>query len=133
MAGIAKNLGVALGYDIGELVLCPCSFATNNTSDPVASSIRGDILSSVVRNTAGKYTLTLVDMGYEIVAAIPTVSTVGDSTDLYAQVGVTTRSAKTVVVKLKTAGTNTDLAADADNRVSLILFLRRTSASRKRT
>lgn len=136
MATVNRQMPVCLGYDIGELVICPFSFATNGALDPAAASNKGDILSSVVHTATGKYTCTISAIGFEIVAVTADSQNVGDATDMSCQVGVITRNSDgtgTIVVKTKAGATNTDFAADANTRVNVVVYLLRKSVKRHRS
>lgn len=133
MAGLPRLMPAATGYDLGEVVVCPCSWGVNGTSDPATSSIKGDIISTVTYSAAGEYTVTLRNIGYTILAAHPTVQLTADNVDLYAQLGDVNTSELTVKIKLKTGATNTaPPASNANSRIHLTLFMARNSVARRR-
>lgn len=108
----------AMGRDYVDL---DCSFAPNGSSAVSAASNRGRGLYSVSRTGAGLFTLTFTDDFVALVAVNITVQVTGDATDLYAQVGDftagTSTARPTLKLRLMTATTPTDLAANANNRV----------------
>lgn len=104
------------------------SFAPNNTSAVDQTTIKGKGVASVTRSAAGKFTCALTDSWTSLVGCWPEVRTAQDAVDIYAQAGAftagTTAANASIVVKLKTGSTNTDLAADADTIVSVrLVFL----------
>jgi hypothetical protein len=107
------------------------SFATNNT-DAVSAASRFGPGWSVARSATGKFTITFRDKFDHLVSAVATAQLAADNVDLVAQVGVYTASAKTLVIKLKAAATNTDLAADADNRVNFVCVFANSATAPKR-
>jgi hypothetical protein len=120
----------AFGRDYVDL---DCSFAPNGSSAVAATSNRGRGLYSVSRTGAGLFTLTFTDDFQALVAASISVSITGDATDLHPQIGdftAGTSSARpTLKVRLMTATTPTDLAANANNRVFLKLTFRKGSVT----
>lgn len=104
------------------------SFAPNGSTAGAiaAASIEGKGVASVVRNSAGNFTITLTDPYLKLVAAIPGIQT-NSNTDIYptfgafSNVGSTTGAAVSFVMRLLTGSTETDLAANANNRVSFWL------------
>jgi hypothetical protein len=133
MAGISKLMPAALGYDIGEVVIAAGSFRTNATDDP--STFRGDIISSVTETGTGLFTVTVRDLGYEVLACVPSLQlgTVADKDVMLT--GIDT-SALTLTIQTVASSTGLAVAApasDATNWVHLILVLRRTSVARRRT
>lgn len=104
----------------GSVVMVPLKISPNGTGTPTIADNGG--YATVARSDTGKFTITLLARHYSIVAATFGLSVVGDSTDLYPQGGVQT--ATTVVVKLKTGTANTDIAADADTHLDVVLWLK---------
>jgi hypothetical protein len=101
------------------------SFAPNNTSAVDQTTIKGKGVASVTRSAAGKFTCALTDSWTNLHSARADVRMSSDAVDLYAQLGAftagTTAANASIVVKLKTGSTNTDIAADADTIVSVRL------------
>lgn len=114
------------GYNLGpELFTIHGSFAPNGTNPPAAASIEG-ALNSVTRTGAGLFLVTLKDQWLGLVAAIGALqlNVAGDS---QVQFGAYDAAAKTLVVRILTAGAAADVAANANNRVHLALTFRNTS------
>lgn len=129
------------GYDIGEVVCLPFSFALNGNSNPSTTpgtGLRGEALATVTYS-AGTYTVTLNTMGYELLSAVATLQIGSSATvDMYPQLGAidntTDPSAPTMVIQLKTVGTNTQPpAANANNWCHCALFIRKRSVTRRRS
>lgn len=102
--------------------------APNGSSDP--SIAEGEGAASVARTAAGRFTITLNDQWKVRPTIFATAEIVGNATDIYAQGGVYTAgtgtSGDTVVVRTLTGATETDVAADADNMISVLLVYRIT-------
>jgi hypothetical protein len=103
---------------------------TNGSSAPASWSGVG--LASVALTATGRLTLTL-EKGYNACwAALATMQVAGNTTDLHAQVGTIanlgTATATTVVVRMLTATTETNLAANANNAVSVLLVMEDSAA-----
>jgi hypothetical protein len=96
-------------------------FFPNTAADP-AYTDDGGVVSSIVHTDTGKYTITLRDLPYRILAVVPTISVVGDATDATAQGGVESTTAGTIVVKTKTGSANADFAADASTHVDVLIY-----------
>ena len=121
---------LAHGRDYVDLDM---SFAPNGSSAVAASSIRGKGVFSVARTAAGLFTVTFTSDYAALVSGRITVQITGDATDLCPQLGdftAGTSSARpTLKCRLMTATTPTDLAADANNRVHLMLTFRKSSVT----
>lgn len=102
--------------------------APNGSSDP--SIAEGEGAASVARTAAGRFTITLNDQWKVRPTIFATAEIVGNATDIYAQGGVYTAGSgtagDTVVVRTLTGATETDVAADADNMISVLLVYRIT-------
>lgn len=110
-----------LGHNVKVIAF---SFATNSTSEVNADSVRGEGVASVERDNAGIFVATLEDKYTSLVAGAATLQTASAS-ELEAQLGsVDVSGDKTVVVRLVDKdGAATDLDANANNRVNVILVL----------
>lgn len=75
----------------------------------------GGTVDSIVYGS-GAYTITLKDAFLRLVGAHATYQAAANNVDMYAQMGDCDVSAKTYVVQMKTAGTNTQPAAGDDNQ-----------------
>lgn len=106
----------------GDLHYVPVRFYPDTAEDPVWEGSK-EYIASVVHSATGKFTITLAFLPHDIRAVLCSLSAVGDSTDAYAQGGVET-SNQSVVVKIKTGTSNTNLAADADTHVDVLLVLK---------
>lgn len=102
------------------------SFAPNGASAVDAASVLGRGVTSVTRTGAGKFTVQCADTWRKIWSDVASVRVSADATDIYAQTGdfsnVGSATAMSFVVKLKTGATNTDLTANANNRVSFMVL-----------
>jgi hypothetical protein len=81
--------------------------------------------------TAGKFTITLTDNYLKLLSAQATVQLAADTTDLLAQVGtvdLTATGGATIIVRLLTATTNTDMSPNANNSVFVTLELQDSDA-----
>ena len=104
------------------------SWAPNGSSAVDQTSIKGRGVTSVTRNSAGVFTVLLQDVYPTLLAAVATAQ-LATAADIVAQVGTSTLTAngKSIVVTLLAAATATDVAANADNRVNLLLILKNSS------
>lgn len=121
MAGRTFDQRMVLGkkrYDI-DLTFFP---DTANPPTVNANQARG--VASVVRNSAGVFTITLEDAYLRLVSKNASVQ-LSSAADLKAQFGdisnLGTTTPVTVVVRLLAVATPTDMAADANNSVSVQL------------
>jgi len=96
------------------LILQAGSFAPAGAGAPTA--IFGNF--TVVRTAAGRFTITWAETAMRLVALVATCQLVGNATDIYAQCGIQT--ATTAIIRTLTAATETDIAADANNRVTFV-------------
>jgi hypothetical protein len=104
------------------------SWAPNGSSAVDATSIKGRGVASVTRNSAGVFTVLLQDVYASVLAAVATAQ-LATAADIVAQVGTSTLTAsgKSIVVTLLAGATATDVAANANNRVNLLLILKNSS------
>lgn len=104
-------------------------FTVNGTAEPVLVShlnLAEAGLASAVRTAAGKYTFVTLDRWPKCVDVSAHYCATGDAEDMYAQAAppadlAHASNAVTLVVRTKTAGTNTNPAASA-NQLSLKLM-----------
>jgi len=101
------------------------SWATNAGSAVDQTSIKGRGVASVTRNSAGTFTVLLQDVYPTLLAAVATAQ-LATAADIVAQVGTSTVSTntKSIVVTLLAGAIATDVAANANNRVNLLLILK---------
>lgn len=112
-----------------RVVLVPFLFTANGASDPAASSIKGDVIDTVVHSSTGKITLTLKNKAAVCLSGKADAE-VDDTTDMVLHVDRSTAvSAGTVVIKSYTGGTLTDVPANVVVHGHLIV----KSTIRKRT
>ena len=113
--------------DPGVVVL-GISWAPNGSSAVDQTSIKGRGVASVARTAQGVFTVTMQDVYPTLLAAVATAQ-LATAADIVAQVGTSTLTAngKTIVVSLLAGATATDVAADANNRVNLLLILKNSS------
>ena len=108
-----------------ELIPIVGSFAPNGSSAVAASSRKGPGW-SVARTSAGLFTITLTDKWNDFVSGSATAQ-LATAADINAQLGVWTAASKTITIRLIAVATETDVAADANNRVHFTLWMRNTS------
>jgi len=101
------------------------SWATNAGSAVDQTSIKGRGVASVTRDSAGTFTVLLQDVYPTLLAAVATAQ-LATAADIVAQVGTSTVSTntKSIVVTLLAGASATDVAANANNRVNLLLILK---------
>lgn len=98
-------------------------FAPNGTGAPTISMNRGKMVSTVARSAAGVFLVTMSDNVAQSPAILVTAQVPGDATDIYAQLGdITSLTPLTFQVRLMTAGTPTDVAADTNASVSVLVI-----------
>ena len=103
------------------------SFAPAGTGSPTAA--KGDGWSAV-RSEAGVFLVTFSHNYQDLIAGGASVQVVQASDiDLYAQLGTYDPSASTLGIRLKQAGADADLAANANNRVHFWALFKRSSAT----
>jgi len=110
--------------DPGVVVL-GISWAPNGSSAVDQTSIKGRGVASVTRDSAGTFTVLLQDVYPTLLAAVATAQ-LATAADIVAQVGTSTVSTntKSIVVTLLAGASATDVAANANNRVNLLLILK---------
>lgn len=98
-------------------------------ADGAPTGLVGKGFASVVRTSEGVFTLTLQDKYMALEAHSVTLMLAAASEVVPELDSETVATTKTVVVRTvdKATGLVADIAADADNRVSVVLFLRNTS------
>jgi hypothetical protein len=104
------------------------SWAPNGSSAVDQTSLKGRGVASVTRNSAGVFTVLLQDVYNSVLAAVATAQ-LATAADIVAQVGTSTLTAsgKSIVVTLLAGATATDVVANANNRVNLLLILKNSS------
>lgn len=123
MASFPKHKAWANNPDV---VVIHGSFAPAGAGAPTDQKGRGF---TVAHSATGKFTITFTKQYQHMLSAVATVQHNTDNTDLTAQFGVYTAASRTLVLKTKAAGTNTDITADADNRVNFSVAFQNTTQS----
>lgn len=112
-----------------EYVLVGGSFAPNGASAIVATSNRGKGF-TVARTSAGLFTVTFTNDYMALVAAWATVG-LAVAADMHAQIGTYTgpsgTTAATLTIRTIAVATETDIAADANNRVNFGCLFRKNT------
>ena len=113
--------------DPGVVVL-GISWATNGASAVDQTSLKGRGVASVTRNSAGVFTVLLQDVYPVLLAAVATMQA-ASAINIVPQVSTSTLTAngKSLVVRLLAGAVETDVGADANNRVNLFLVLKNSS------
>ena len=101
------------------------SFAPAGTG--AVTDARGDGF-SVARTGVGTFTITFDKVWPELESATATVQ-LNASANTFAQVGAVNLSSKTAVIRTITAGSDADIAANANNRVNFRFCFKNTSVS----
>jgi hypothetical protein len=114
--------------DPGVVVL-PISWDCNGASNPVATSILGRGVASVVLSATGVYTVTLQDVYSGLLAANATLQLATSDDKVTSQIGVVSLSASTFQVRIFdiSTGALANVAAATGNRVNLLLVLKNSS------
>lgn len=114
--------------DPGVVVL-PISWDCNGASNPVATSILGRGVTSVVLSATGVYTVTLQDVYSGLLAANATLQLATSDDKVTSQIGVVSLSASTFQVRIFdiSTGALANVAAATGNRVNLLLVLKNSS------
>jgi hypothetical protein len=114
--------------DPGVVVL-PISWDCNGASNPVATSILGRGVTSVVLSATGVYTVTLQDVYSGLLAANATLQLASSDDKVTSQIGVVSLSASTFQVRIFdiSTGALANVAAATGNRVNLLLVLKNSS------
>ena len=106
-------------------------FYPQATSAPTLAANQSRGVASVARSAAGRFLLTLDDPHHHLVAAIATTQ-LATAADMQAQIGTISNlgssSATTVVVRTIAGATETDIAANANNSVSVLLVFGESDA-----
>jgi len=108
------------------VVILGINWATNGSSDPVASTITGRGVASVVLASTGVYTVTLQDVYPTLLSATATLQLASADDKVTAQIGAVDLAAKTIQVRIYDLSTAAvaNVAAATGNRVNLLLVLK---------
>ncbi len=108
------------------VVILGINWATNGSSDPVASTITGRGVASVTLASTGVYTVTLQDVYPTLLSATATLQLASADDKVTAQIGAVDLANRTIQVRIydiSSAGV-ADVAAATGNRVNLLLVLK---------
>ena len=124
MAGKIEDTILTIGKKRTALNL---RFFPQGTSNPTVNPFDSRGIASVVRNgTAGEFLITLNDTWRRLTAITATVQ-MATATDLVPQVATVanfgTSTAPTIILRLLAGATPTDMAANANNSVSVELVV----------
>ena len=100
------------------------SFAPNGSSALDQSSVKG-VGFSVAYTSTGLYTITLQDVYASLVSATATFQ-MATATDVKPQFGAYVAASKTLVLRSIAVASVTDIAANANNRISFVLVLKKS-------
>jgi hypothetical protein len=117
--------GVGKGYTV-----VAGSFAPNGSSAIAATSNKGTGW-SVARTSAGLYTLTFTNVGYELVTALTSLQ-LATKDDKLLQIGAYDAAAKTLLIRVWdiSGGDVADVDANANNRVHFLCVFRSSSVTK---
>lgn len=124
MAG--RSFQPLLGALDPGVVVLGISWAPNGSSAVDQTSIKGRGVASVTRASAGAFIVTLQDVYPACLSIVATLQLASPDDKFAANVGTIDLSAKTFVVRIYdvSAGVAADVAADANNRINLLLILK---------
>ena len=124
MAG--RSFVQLLGAADPGVVILGFSFATNGASDPVATTITGRGVASVVHTSTGVFTITLQDVYPYLLSATASLQLASADDKVAANIGAVDLNAKTIQVRIYDASTAVlaDVAAATGNRVNVCLVLK---------
>jgi hypothetical protein len=108
-----------------EVVLICGSFAPAGTG--TITGAKGDGWAAT-RSGVGVFTITFEHNWQDLIAAIGTVQ-LSTAADMDAQVGDYTAASRTLVLRTVAGATETDIAADANNRVHFVVAFKKTSTT----
>jgi hypothetical protein len=122
----ARSFVPLLGAADPGVVLLGFSFATNGSSDPVASTITGRGVASVVLASTGVYTITLQDVYPALLSATASLQLASADDKVAASIGAVDLTAKTIQVRLYdiSSAALANVAAATGNRVNVTLVLK---------
>lgn len=135
--GFTRSMIETEGKEIVALVV---NFRPQGTGAPTINDASTGI-KSVSRSAAGRFLLTFSNVYKQFLGATATTQLAANNVDLVAQCGTftagtsqtvpTSGTAPTLIVRLMTGTTETDLAADANDSVSVTVWFRRNDSNLK--
>lgn len=122
----ARSFVQLLGAADPGVVVLGINWATNGASDPVASTITGRGVASVVLTSTGVYTVTLQDVYPSLLSATASVQLASADDKVAANIGAVDLNAKTIQVRIYdiSSAALANVAAATGNRVNLTLVLK---------
>jgi len=122
----ARSFVQLLGAADPGVVVLGINWATNGSSDPVASTITGRGVASVVLASTGVYTVTLQDVYPTLLSATASVQLASADDKVAANIGAVDLNARTIQVRIYDLSTAAlaNVAAASGNRVNLTLVLK---------
>ena len=122
----ARSFVQLLGAADPGVVVLGINWATNGSSDPVASTITGRGVASVVLASTGVYTVTLQDVYPTLLSATASVQLASADDKVAANIGAVDLNARTIQVRIYDLSTAAlaNVAAASGNRVNLMLVLK---------
>jgi hypothetical protein len=122
----ARSFVQLLGAADPGVVVLGINWATNGSSDPVASTITGRGVASVVLTSTGVYTVTLQDVYPSLLSATASVQLASADDKVAANIGAVDLNAKTIQVRIYdlSSAALANVAAATGNRVNLTLVLK---------
>jgi hypothetical protein len=112
---------------VRELIPVVGSFAPNGTGTVALTSRKG-LGWSVVRTSAGLFSVTFTDKYNDLVSVSASVQH-PTAIDLKVQVGTWTSATKVLQLRTVTIGTVADVTADTNARVNFVAWFRNSAAS----
>lgn len=110
-----------------EAIVIAGSFAPNGSSAVAAASNKGPGW-SVARTSAGLFTLTFNEKYTELVSAVAALQ-LASGDDKAVQIGTWTQASKTLTIRVwdTSGGAETDVSANANNRINFVCVFRKTA------
>jgi hypothetical protein len=129
---MAKNQTFPMSTRSAKTVSIAGSFAPNGSSAVSASSREGCGF-TVARTSAGLFTITLSDKFTALISAVATVQQ-GTGGDQFCQIGAVSMANKTIAIRVWdiSGAAETDIAADASNRINFHFVLLASDSARRR-
>lgn len=100
------------------------SFAPDTANPP--TSVKGSGIASVVRSAAGRFLVTFQD-SYPDLESVVVTTQLAAAADMTAQAGTYDATAKTLIIRTLVGAVETDIAANANNRVNFVCTFRNST------
>lgn len=111
------------------IVLQPFSFAPNGSSAVAASSIQGEGIASVTRTGTGVFDIVLKSPWTRFAGFCPSVQLASDA-DVTVSSWNYAAATRTLTVRVRSAGSAADIAANSANRIGGLLLLKNSSVGK---